>query len=196
MINFVKKNLFFLVISVAAVLFLFVFNSKSEKDKVIDVKPIEAADKNESIPQAKEATMAFIDVKGEVNHPGVYEAPPNSRVEEIIKLAGGFTKNANQSVINLAQKVHDEMVILVPKIGDTVVPDVEGERTATSKKVNLNYASQEQIEELSGIGPSKAQAIIQYREENGLFQSMEDILNVSGIGEKTLENIKDSIQVP
>lgn len=86
------------------------------------------------------------------------------------------------------------MIILVPKVGDTVVAGTEV--TTGSVKINLNYATKEEMEELTGIGPSKAQAIIQYREENGLFQTTKDILNVSGIGEKTLENIRDSIQIP
>lgn len=194
MINFIKKNLFIIMLGVVAVLFLFVFNDKPEAEKAVDVKPIEAVKKSEQTPRVQETTKAYVDVKGEVNRPGVYEIPPSSRVKDVISLAGGFTKDANQTVINLAQKVHDEMIILVPKIGDTVVAGTN--ETTGTKKINLNYASQAEIEELNGIGPAKAQAIIQYREENGLFQTMEDILNVSGIGEKTLENMKDSIQVP
>ena len=196
MINFAKKNLFFIVIGVVAVLFLFVFNGKPEDDKAIEVKPIQAAaDKSDPTPKVQETTNAYVDVKGEVNSPGVYETTAGTRVEDVIKLAGGFTKNANQVVINLAQKVHDEMIILVPKIGDPVVSGAEGS-VSTEKKIRINYAPQEEMEKLNGIGPSKAQAIIQYREENGLFQTIEDLLEVSGIGEKTLENMKDSIQIP
>lgn len=194
MFNFIKKNLFFIVIGVAAILFLFVFTDKKDQEKVVDVKPIEASSNKQEATTTRKAANAYIDVKGEVKSPGVYEIAIDSRVEEVINLAGGFTKQANQSVINLAQKVHDEMIILVPKVGDTVIEG--GEESAGSGKINLNYASQDEIEELNGIGPSKAQAIIQYREENGLFQTIEDVLNVSGIGEKTLENMKDSIQVP
>lgn len=187
------------MIGVAAVLFLFVFNGKPEQEKTIDVKSIQATGKAEEATknQVQEITTAYVDVKGEVTSPGVYQTSPGARVEDIIKLAGGFSKEANQSVINLAQKVHDEMVILVPKVGDETVAAVAGTGEVTGvKKINLNSATQEEMEELNGIGPSKAQAIIQYREENGLFQTVEDLLNVSGIGEKTLENMKDSIQIP
>ncbi|ASN05170.1 helix-hairpin-helix domain-containing protein [Virgibacillus necropolis] len=193
MINLAKKNLFFIVIGIAAVLFLFVFNDKPEQENTVDVKPIEAASIKEPAT-VQETTDAYVDVKGEVKSPGVYEVSVGSRVEDVITLAGGFTEKANQSVINLAQKVHDEMIILVPKAGELV--DVKTEGSTNSTKINLNYAKQEEIEQLNGIGPSKAQAIIQYREENGLFQTMEDVLNVPGIGEKTLENMKESIQIP
>lgn len=181
------------MIGVAAVLFLFVFNDKPEQKKTVDVKPIEAISVNEPTT-THEIKNAYVDVKGEVKNPGVYEISIDSRVEEVIKLTGGFTKHANQSVINLAQKVHDEMIILVPKAGESVELRTEGSTSPT--KINLNYATQEEIEQLHGIGPSKAQAIIQYREEKGLFQKVEDVLNVPGIGEKTLENMKEDIQVP
>lgn len=116
------------------------------------------------------------------------------RVNDVIKKAGGFTNDADQSQVNLAQKVQDEMIIFIPSTGG----DIEngGLSVDIASKLRINYASQEEIESLNGIGPSKAKAIIQYREENGLFQNTEDLLNVSGIGETTLENIKDDIQVP
>ncbi|WP_404453086.1 helix-hairpin-helix domain-containing protein [Virgibacillus necropolis] len=192
MINLFKKNLFFIVIGIAAVLFLFVFNDKPDQEKAVEVKPLKAASNDSKTLQ--ETTLAYVDVKGEVDSPGVYEISINSRVEDVINLAGGFTNKADQSVINLAQKVQDEMIILVPKVGESLVMEKDGETNPT--KIRLNYATQEEIEQLNGIGPSKAQAIIQYREENGLFHKVEDVLNVPGIGEKTLENMKENIQVP
>ncbi|ASK63132.1 competence protein ComEA [Virgibacillus phasianinus] len=198
MINFAKKNLFFIMIGLAVVLFLFVFNGKPEQEKPIDVKPLAADDKNKSPvsapnPETNHAN-AYVDVKGEVKNPGVYDMPTDARVQDVIRSAGGFTKQANQSVVNLAQKVQDEMIILVPKTGEES-PEA-GSVAPTPAKINLNYATQEEIEQLNGIGPSKAQAIIQYREENGLFHLIEDVLNVPGIGEKTLENMKENIQLP
>ncbi|WP_430785141.1 helix-hairpin-helix domain-containing protein [Virgibacillus flavescens] len=190
MVNLLKKNLFFIIIGLAAVLFLFIFNEKSKGDDTVEVNPLKQA-----LPIQQEETQSpinmFVDVKGEVRNPGVYTIKKDSRVEDVINLAGGFTKQADQTVVNLAQKVHDEMIIAVPKAGET-----RESATGNTTKINLNYASQEEIEQLNGIGPSKAQAIIQYREETGLFQKIEDVLNVPGIGEKTLENMKENIQIP
>lgn len=193
MINLFKKNLFFIIIGVAAILFLFVFNDKPAKEKAVKVTPIEAEVPSSQINTQK-STDVYVDVKGEVLNPGVYQIKIDSRLEDVIHLAGGFTEQADQSVINLAQKVQDEMVVLVPKVGGGTGTPKEG--SAQSTKINLNYANQEEIEQLNGIGPSKAMAIIQYREENGLFKNIEDVLNVPGIGEKTLENMKENIQVP
>ncbi|RYG74753.1 ComEA family DNA-binding protein [Lentibacillus lipolyticus] len=139
--------------------------------------------------------VLVVDVKGEVADPGVYKANPDDRVHDVIKMAGGFTRDADQTTVNLAQKVQDEMVIMVP--GDT---DNTNQASAMleggTEKVRINYADQTALEELNGIGPSKAQAIIQYREENGLFQAAEDLLAIPGIGEKTLESLKEDIQIP
>src|SRR5699024_7733105 len=111
-----------------------------------------------------------------------------------IQMAGGFTEDADESQINLAQKVHDEMIIVVFKLGDEPSSEENNTGRDSTGKVRINYATQEEIETLNGVGPSKAQAIIQYRDENGLFQSAEDLLQVSGIGEKTLENFRDQLQ--
>ncbi|MBP1947600.1 competence protein ComEA [Virgibacillus litoralis] len=146
----------------------------------------------EEIPD--QPPTVIIDVKGEVLQPGVYEMDSKSRVDDVIKIAGGFTKSADQTMVNLAQKVQDEMIIVIPKIGETSAgnePNVSG-----NDKVRINYATKAEIEGLNGIGPSKAQAILQYREENGFFKKIDDLLLVSGIGEKTLENLKDDVQIP
>lgn len=147
---------------------------------------------DEDIIQEEINATIIIDIKGEVKKPGVYEVDKDLRVNDVILLAGGLTDQADEFAINLAQKLQDEMVIHVPKIGE----ETEGSIAVTNGKIKINYATQEEIETLNGIGPAKAQAIIQYREENGFFNTIEDLLNVSGIGEKTLENIKDDIQVP
>lgn len=143
--------------------------------------------------ETKENERIVVDIKGAVKDPGVYEVDEEARVYDIVELAGGFTKDADENQINLAEKAYDEMVIYVPN-----KREIDGIETVThqSNKIRINYATAEEIEQLQGIGPSKAKAIIQYREEYGPFRSVEDLLNVSGIGEKTLENIKDDIQIP
>ncbi|MFD2046127.1 helix-hairpin-helix domain-containing protein [Ornithinibacillus salinisoli] len=189
-----KKYSFFILIGFVIIIVL-ISTSKFSKDEQEAYIPITADTPNEPIESLEEIqneSEIVVDIKGEVFNPGVYKMTINSRVEDVVKMAGGFSENADQTVVNLAQKVHDEMIIVVPEVGEeqtTITKDNEG-------KIRVNYASIEEIQTLNGIGPSKAQAIIQYREENGFFGSVEDLLNVSGIGEKTLENIQDEIIIP
>lgn len=145
-------------------------------------------------------TSIIVDIKGEVQKPGVYEVDQHVRVSDAISIAGGFTEDADQTQMNLAQRVHDEMVIIVPKEGEEIIAvSTPGETTTTDEdrnKIRINQATLEEIQTLNGIGPKKAQAIIDYREEHGSFQSVEDLIEVNGIGEKTVENMKESIIVP
>ncbi|WP_042223400.1 helix-hairpin-helix domain-containing protein [Oceanobacillus manasiensis] len=197
MLDLVKKAGIFIVAASVMVLFLFLSKDKSSKvDNTlhqVHSSPIENSPENTE-GDSQEPESIFIDIKGEVNQPGVIEAAPGDRVHDMVQKAGGFTVDADQTQVNLAQKVHDEMSILVPEIGE----QAEGQQSngSNTEKVKLNYASKEEIETLSGIGPSKAEAIIAYREENGYFQSYEDLLNVSGIGEKTIEQLQEYIQIP
>lgn len=185
-----------LMIAVAAIVIVFIFFIHPQMNRVnhsfVDESPI-ADELTNAINQDIITSTVVVDVKGEVNQPGVYEIDHDARVHDVIDLAGGFTETADQIPINLAQKVYDEMTIIVPKIG--AEPTTEGDQTGNGK-VRINLATQEEIEALNGIGPAKAQAIIQYREEHGHFQHIDDLLNVSGIGEKTLEGMKDDIQIP
>lgn len=197
MLHILKKSAFFIVIIIVVVLFLFFTRDKDSADSASELNAILS---EENADQAQELdvpvdTTAIIDVKGQVNKPGVYEMDIESRVNEVIEKAGGFTKDADQTQVNLAQKVQDEMVIHIPKTGETAV-QAPGEASDGSGKIRINQATQEEIETLNGIGPSKAEAIIQFREEHGLFKTPEDLLEISGIGEKTLENLLDDIQVP
>lgn len=200
LVSKLKQNWFLIVVSLIFGTILFI-----KKDSLFsndeNLTLVSSDDKFEMESQAIEDTdqieekISFIiDIKGEVIEPGVYEVDTEARVNDAIQQAGGFTEEADQESINLAQKTQDEMIIIVPKIGDNNNV-IEGINSIESDQVNINYATQEEIETLNGIGPSKALAIVQYREENGFFQSVEDLLNVTGIGEKTLENIKDNIQV-
>lgn len=195
-INFIKKNWMFIVAGIVAVAFLLMISLKDEEQtESIPVLPTVAADQAEDEP--KEDNSIMVDVKGEVSNPGVYKVDNDARVNDVILLAGGFTENADALPVNLAQRIQDEMTIIVPKIGDAnITSEYENSTSMSDGKVKINYATQAEIESLSGIGPSKAQIIIQYREENGLFKEVEDLLNISGIGEKTLENIRDELQVP
>jgi competence protein ComEA len=134
-----------------------------------------------------------VDIKGEVQEPGVYTLSSNKRVDDAIKEAGGMKDSADLSSVNLAQKLQDEMVIHVTAIPEDgiIMSDSNSESI-----ISINTASLSDIESLNGIGPSKAAAIIAYREENGPFSSMDELVEVPGIGEKTLENIKEHIRIP
>lgn len=195
-----KKIIFIAGIGLAVLIFLLITgNSVKEQNKPNNIHAaMEAAEPDVTSIEDSTTPYVIIDVKGEVNKPGVYEVSSNARVNDVIELAGGFTKDADQNLINLAQKVHDEMSIIVFKIDEEGVAAGAGDSSGSqaSGKIRVNYASQEEIETLNGVGPAKAQAIIQYREENGLFQSPEDLLDISGIGEKTLQNFIDQIQIP
>ncbi|MCI6266884.1 MAG: helix-hairpin-helix domain-containing protein [Erysipelotrichaceae bacterium] len=168
----------------------------------------------------------FVDIKGAVSQPGVYEIEENKKVIDVVQLAGGLTDQADTTLINLAKKVTNEMVIIIytkdevkkateenniakivdkqcicPEIkNDACINDNTKENETSSeatetKKINLNTATLEELQTLSGIGESKAKAIIEYRETVGNFQKIEDLMEVSGIGEALYEKVKNDITV-
>lgn len=196
MTDWLKRNLFFIILGFFILGFLFISREKEETNHN-EITPVNLVS-DETEDEASTDERMLVDIKGEINTPGVYELNSGSRVNDVIKMADGFTDDADETSINLAQKVHDEMIIIVPIENEESDETLHQTTSPTeqNEKVKINYATQEEIETLPGIGPSKAQTIIKYREENGLFQTMEDLLDISGIGEKTLENMKDNIQIP
>jgi competence protein ComEA len=171
-------------------------NTQLEVDEKIKTEP------KEDLKPKVETIM--IDVKGEIKKPGVYQSNQGERVIDVIKQAGGLTDKADESQINFAAHVQDEMVVYIPAKGEisaNLSPDLSSfPSTATSssqetKKINLNKADETELQNLPGIGPSKAASIISYRSENGPFRSIDDLKKISGIGEKTFEKLKESIMV-
>ncbi|MGV6980735.1 helix-hairpin-helix domain-containing protein [Bacillus pumilus] len=166
---------------------------KGDQDKQVTLE-----DKQEKTD--KESSSIFVEVKGAVNKPGVYTFQSDARVEEAIRRAGGFTSKADTIEINQAAKLEDSMMIYVRKQG-------EAEREAQtagadapsgnekSQGVNVNQADAAELQTINGIGPAKAEAIITYREEHGEFQQIEDLRNISGFGEKTIERLKNELTV-
>ena len=159
-----------------------------------------------------------VHVCGCVNSPGVYRLKPGSRIIEAVEKAGGFTDEADNSVINLADRLTDGMQIYVPAMNpepdETRTPgqyvrqadNIPGQGTdpyagsgpnagTDSGKVNLNTASKDELMTLNGVGASRADAIIAYRTENGPFASTEEIMNISGIKDGLFGKIKDKITV-
>ena len=138
----------------------------------------------------------FVDVKGAVKHPGVFETTKDKRVKDLIEEAGGLLDDADTSTLNLSQKVKDQMVIYVLKHGEKPKQISDGGSSSSNADViNINIANLEQLMKISGVGKTKAEAIISYREKNGDFKKKEDITKVRGIGKATFEKIKDKIEV-
>ena len=138
----------------------------------------------------------FVDVKGAVKHPGVFETTKDKRIKDLIEEAGGLLDDADTSTLNLSQKVKDQMVIYVLKHGEKPKQISDGGSSSSNTDViNINTANKEQLMKISGVGKTKAEAIISYREKNGDFKKKEDITKVQGIGKATFEKIKDKIEV-
>ncbi len=153
------------------------------------------------ISKNEEEQLGYVDLKGAVKKPGMYKIKENMRVLEVVECAGGFTDEANEKQVNFSQKVRDQMVIYVPKEGEeekeqlTTFSDESETATEKEGKVNINTADLSSLMTVNGIGQKKAEEIIRYREEHGSFQNVDELTNVSGIGQKTFESLKDSITI-
>lgn len=141
-------------------------------------------------------TVIFVDIKGAVKNPGVYQMKVGDRVKDALEAAGGLTEEADSQKVNLAKRLEDQMVIVVPKVGEEAVeiPAGETRKEATKEgKVNINTATVEELKTLKGVGEKKAEAIIEYRKKNGSFQTKEDLMKVRGIGKKLFESFQERI---
>lgn len=158
----------------------------------------------------EEKEIIFIHIIGEVNKPGVVEVKKGSRIKDVIEQAGGLTENADIEKVNLVYEVSDGQKINIPNKNDIKENELKEnnyistengsniiieEKNKENKKVNINTATQTELETITGIGPSTASKIIKYRFENGKFKNISDIKNVSGIGEAKFNSIKDEITV-
>ena len=141
-------------------------------------------------------TVIFVDIKGAVKNPGVYQMKVGDRVKDALEAAGGLTEEADSQKVNLAKRLEDQMVIVVPKVGEEAeeIPAGETRNEATKEgKVNINTATVEELKTLKGVGEKKAEAIIEYRKKNGSFQTKEDLMKVRGIGKKLFESFQERI---
>lgn len=181
--------------------------SQLEKNSTRNLESKQQTSNQEKQPEKVETIV--VDVKGAIKQPGVYQSSPTERVNDVINRAGGLTEQGDASQVNFAAHVQDEMVIYVPVKGEvspTLPPSgtvlgsspqsVVASSGETGKaKVNLNKAEESELETLPGVGPAKAAAILDYRKQNGSFQSIDDLKKISGIGDKTFEKLKDLITV-
>lgn len=186
--NIIKKYYIYIIVLVILIL-LVIFIPMEEEDSPFPFEP------NISNESRDEPVYIYIDIKGEVKNPGVYKVLIDSRLFQLLTLAGGTTGEADTLAINLSLKLYDQQVIYIPSYSDEfpIISYVIDDNV--SKVININSASLEILDTLPGIGPSTAQSIIDYRTEVGFFISIEDIMNVTGIGEATFNEIKDLITV-
>lgn len=159
------------------------------------------------IPQSEELII-YIDIKGAVNRPGLYQLSEGSRMVDAIEAAGGLTTEADDRTINLAEKLLDQQKIIVYTESEIAEQLMQEDRdnllerdvypsnpSDATQKININIATIDELQALPNIGPKKAQAIIEYRQTNGSFQSTDQIKEIKGIGEKTYEELAHLISV-
>ena len=163
----------------------------------IESQDIDFEKETKSEDGTKEESLIFIHITGEVRNEGLYKLEEGARLDDLVKLAGGLKKDADMRKINLSQKLVDQMRIHIYKVGDeelstNIIGDVIENSNNTENKVNINEDSIEILVTLPGIGENRAQKIIEYREKNR-FNNIDDLKNISGIGDKIIEQIRDLI---
>lgn len=193
----------FYVIGAAAVLiilsYFFVSHINAPADDIsFDFQTVEELPPDEpALPE--QSSTVFVEVKGAVHSPGVYELPVDARVKNVLDIAE-LSDNADLMTVNQSLKLVDEMVIYIPYEGEinqeAALPGIaETTNSSESELVNLNTAGTQELTTLNGIGEKKAQAILTYREEQGLFSTLEELKNIPGIGDKTFENLEPYITI-
>ena len=206
-----------LLVILIGIIILFYLKKDDNKEEIIKEDIIE--EKTITKKQNKKEDEYYkVDIKGEIISPGIYSLTIDSRIIDVIEKAGGLTENADTSVINLSKKISDEMVIIIYSreqvedfkktkeiekqvddkchqiTEDSLINDAcINQNTKVTGKISINTANIEELMTLSGIGEAKAKEIIAYREQNGPFKELEDIMNVPGIGEKAFAQIKEDI---
>jgi competence protein ComEA len=171
----------------------------------ISERAVEDSGKDHTEDEAAANSSVCVFVCGAVEREGVYKLPEGSRVIDAVIAAGGFSEDADRTYVNLAEFVYDTQRVEIPTLDEAEAMRLQGasdqepagaaQRRGTDGRVNINHASRQELMELPGIGESKAERIIAYRQAHGDFTSCEEVMNVNGIGEAMYENIKDHITV-
>lgn len=196
-----------IVIIIIVIIFYYINSTKDIYNPTQTNEIVEEIEEEEEI--SEEEQKIIVHITGAVVNNGIVEVKESARINDVIEAAGGVTDDADLSNVNLAYAVKDGQKIYIPSkndkediedlkiISDEAGTDIinEGDEVQSSGKVNINTATKEELQTLSGIGESTASKIITYREENGKFKTIEDIKNVPGIGDAKFENIKDKITV-
>ena len=205
-----------IVVTIGIIYFIYNNLGNNNVDQLDDNMLIQNNNINEIASDSAETEeKIIIHITGAVKTPGIVKLDDGSRIEDAIEAAGGLTEDADISNVNLAYVLDDGTKIKIPSLSDgdignveDVITDESGEgiieeidSTSSSNSqnstsnININKATEAELDTLPGIGPSLASKIIEYREQNGKFSSIEDIKNVSGIGDSKFEEIKDLISV-
>ena len=222
-IIFVVLGLVLLSVIGGVIFYKLSFSSSNEEDDIVLNTKKET--KDEKIEEEEYEDIYYqVDIKGEVNTPGIYTVKKDSRVIDVIRLAGDLTENADTSVLNLSKKVTDEMVIIIYSYDEvanfTLTKEKEKQEqeaclnyseitndacikdeseivsdSTISSKISLNTATIEELMTLPGIGEAKAKAIISYRDEVGSFKNIEELKEVEGIGDTLFDQIKENITI-
>ena len=207
-----KKKLFAKIIIIVAILIIgsitYIKNKIDENsyNKMYENLQIESIAENideKVIDEAKEYKIKVY-VTGAVNFPGVIELEEGARIQDAINLAGGAKEDANLEKVNLAYCLEDGQKLYIPNIGENEVEYISTENgdnvieknsNSNNSKVNINTGGVEELKALPGVGDLLAQKIIDYREKNGKFKTIDDLKNVSGIGDKKFESMKEYVSV-
>lgn len=201
-----EKIIITVVILVISIIGLKLFLSKNAA-KVSQFEEVVLTDTTDLIAETEkennDVVKMYVDIKGAVKLPGMYEVTSDMRVLNVIDMAGGLKETADDSQVNFSQRIEDQMVIYIPvegeELSETVIAGTNSNTANISKdeegKVNLNQATKEELMTLSGVGEKKAEKIIEYREENGSFKTIEDLKNVNGFGEKSFESLEKYISI-
>lgn len=217
---YLKKYYRKIIIILIPFLILMVFIQIYKKENNIVINENYTSDNETELIDNVDNHEKKLNIKGAVVNPGVYSFNEGERVIDAINKSGGLLENADTSVINLSKNLFDEMVIVVytvdevnemkgkniliqyiekecncPTLSNDACLSNDSVKESDSSKISINNASVEELTKLSGIGESKAKSIVEYRNEHGLFSSIDEILNVSGIGEALFEKIKDNITI-
>lgn len=205
MIDFIKekKTIIFIILIIIILIGKNIYNSTQKYNNNVDVNQV-VVNETKDEKEIEEKIIA-VHITGAIKKAGVIRIEENSRIEDVIEKAGGLTEDADITNVNLAFIVEDGVKIRIPSTNDKDEIDIvtessgseviDGNDETSNGLININKASQAELETLNGIGPSLALKIIEYREQNGKFKTISDIKNVSGIGENKFNNIRDFIDV-
>ncbi len=197
LIYFKRKEI--ISITIILVLVIIILFQSFHNDKEIEINESNIIEKKESKLKEEDIEKIIVDIKGEINKPGIYEMNNGNRIIDVITKAGGLTKNADTNSINLSEKIVDEMVIIIPTLNINNTSELTDKKVINDlpkdKRISINTASIDELMTIKGIGTTKAKKIIEYRNKNGKFKKIEDIKKVSGIGNSTFEKIKNYIKI-
>jgi competence protein ComEA len=196
-----KITIIFLLIVIIIGIGIILYKNFNNENNLAINSPSNFSENN--IAEKIEVPSVIIHISGAVKNPGVYKLKSIDRVVDAVKIAGGITERANPDAINLAALLKDGQKIIIPyKISNQVtvesdknIEEVYSSSSSLSDQININTADDNTLQSLPGIGPVLSKKIIDYRNQNGLFEVIDDIKDVSGIGEKKFEGIKDLICV-